>query len=197
MRRFFIWTCFAATFVALQFPFPASIVVAEETVVWSDNIKGWHIAVDRTTGDGCFMVTAYEGGTYLRGQILPSEQAFALMIGNTDWRSIESGKLYDLTATFGSRTPWKGEAHGFWIGESPFLSLQVPFESGQAAEFIDEFMRLSVVDIGYEGKSIATLKLSGTYAAMLEVMECQRQMFESIPEIDPFASSGNDKDPFD
>ena len=171
----------------------------DETVTWKQDVRGWYIGVDRTTDDGCFMVTSYDGGALLRAQFFPQDGDFGLMVGNADWRSIEGEKLYEVALKFGNRAPWTGNARGLWIGNIPFLVVDVPFEGDKANKFIDEFMRMTVVNFTYQGDSIARLKLTGTYVAMQETMDCQIQMFDAGTGGDPFRNkrnSGSGADPF-
>lgn len=167
-----------------------------ESVAWKDDVRGWMIRVDPTIGNGCFMLTEYDGGTYLRVQFNPSTDNLDFIIGDGDWRSVEKGKLYELSVQFGNRTPWAGDAEGFWFGDNtPALMMSVPFHDDRAKSFMEEFMRMSDVRVKYEGSEIAHLSLSGTYAAMQEAIACQIAMAEE--EDDPFATgSGKKEDPF-
>jgi hypothetical protein len=172
--------------------FSAGAGFAEESPIWKEDVRGWTIAVDTTIGNGCFMYSSYEGDTYLRIQLNPEIDALQFIIGDLDWRSIEPGKLYPMEVQFGSRSPWTGEGLGFWFGEgTPSLVLDVPFEGERANTFIDELMQMTSVIVGYEGRQIANLSLTGTYAAMNEVIACQVEMEASAPTSggDPFSSS--------
>ena len=83
--------CLAA---ALALSTAQPVRAENDTVTWKQDVRGWYIGVDRTTDDGCFMVTSYDGGALLRAQFFPQDGDFGLMVGNADWRSIEGEKLY-------------------------------------------------------------------------------------------------------
>lgn len=176
----------------------ASRVQADEVITWKRDVRGWDIAVDQTLGNSCFMVSYYQGNAAVRAQFNAENGNFEFMIGDTDWRSIEAGKFYDVSIQFGSQSPWTGEAKGLWMDEFPVLSLSVSFEDGKADRFIEEFMRTTSAVLRYQDQVIAHISLKGTYAAMLEVFECQRTMLDAASGgSDPFSGpSGPSMDPF-
>jgi hypothetical protein len=174
---------------------------AEEAVTWKDDVAGWYIGVDTSIANGCFMTASYEAGTFLRVQFNPALDNFQFMVGDPKWASIEEGKLYEIEVAFGSRSPWTGEAEGVRLGSLPALLLNVPFDEDRAATFISELQKMQNVAVAYQGTQIANLALSGTHAAMDEVIACQAAMGEageSQPAAtDPFAVSPPiDQDPF-
>ncbi|MCF1709135.1 hypothetical protein L0V05_09935 [Tabrizicola sp. J26] len=181
----------------------ASPALAEDgPITWKDDVGGWYIGVDTSIGNGCFMTAAYEAGTYLRVQFNPSADTFQFIIGDEAWNSIEQGKLYTVGIAFGNRDPWTGDAEGGRLGELPTLTVDVGFEKNKAATFIDEFRRMTSVAVTYENKEIARLTLSGTNAAMQEVINCQTEVNEAgaaapAQAEDPFNSGAStDSDPF-
>lgn len=186
--------------VALATALPA--LAEDKPITWKDDVAGWYIGVDTSIGNGCFMTAAYEAGTYLRVQFNPSSDNFQFIIGDEAWNSIEAGKLYNIGIAFGSRSPWTGDAEGGRLGELPTLTVDVGFEKDKAAAFIDEFRRMTSVAVTYESKEIARLTLSGTNAAMEEVINCQSAVNEagasaSTDGEDPFNSGKTtDSDPF-
>ena len=165
---------------------------SDDIVTWNDDVKGWYLGVDPSIGDGCFMYAAYEGGTFLRFQFNPQEDLVNFIVGNDNWQSLEEGKLYGLEVSFGSETPWTGDAEARFIGDTPSLSLDVPYSEDRAATFIEELRRTSVVDISYNGKSVDVLNLSGSFAAVTELVNCQSEMLNSSGGSDPFSGSGSD-----
>ncbi len=176
-------------------------LLADETVIWKNDVRGWDVMVDRTLENSCFIYSTFEESSFVRLQFNPVNDSVEFTVGNLNWISLESGKLYPMEVQFGSRTPWTGEGLGRWWGEDlPSLSLDVPFKDDRALEFLDEFMKMTGVRVSYENRIIANLSLRGTYAATEEMMRCQRKMFESSPApTDPFKSnsSSENADPFD
>ena len=176
----------------------ASHAQAQDTVTWEDDVRGWYIGVDKTIGNGCFMVADYDGGTILRVGFHPDDGDLNFFVGNDAWQSLENGKLYPLSVEFGNKGAWAGDAEGVRLGDTPMLRLDVSFEDDDANTFIEEFMRMTVVEIIYQDTELATLRLTGTYAAMQEAINCQETMFDQEqPGDDPFGSSAvPDNDPF-
>lgn len=178
----------------------AGAAVAQETALWKEDVAGWEILVDQSLDDGCFMITEYERGTLLRAQFNPAADTFQFVVGDPNWKSIEENKFYEIEVEFGSAGPWTGDAVGYDFGGINALILHIPFEDDRADLFIEEFMRYTVVDVRYEGSSIARLSLKGTYAAMEEVMACQAAMLDqpAPAQDDPFSgSSSRGSDPFE
>ena len=186
-------------FVAASISIAASIggATAQDSVIWSDDVSGWTVAVDRSLNDGCFAFTCFDGGTCLRLQLNAANEQVIFFVMNNNWQSLETGKLYDIEVKFGTLTPWTGRAsvHRFSDG-LPSLVLNVPFEEDRALNFVDEFMRMTGVQISYSGSVIANLSLRGTYAAMEEVFNCQRTMIEGGrgTRSDPFSSAPQSSD---
>jgi hypothetical protein len=184
--------------------FLPNTAVSEKSVTWKEDVGGWDILVDTSQNNSCFMIAEYEGGTTLRVGFDASNDSVQFVIGNPDWRSIEHGKLYDLSVQFGNRTPWTAEGEGFWWGDSsPSLRMSVAFDKERqfdAGDFLSEYMKMTFVVVKYSGREIARLKLTGTNVAMNEVMACQTALMESDANKsdDPFSSSGtgSTKDPF-
>ncbi len=171
---------------------------AQESATWEEDVRGWFIGVDTSVGNGCFMVTDYEDGTVLRVGFHPDDGDLNFFVGNEAWQSLEDGKLCPLSVEFGNKGAWNGDAEGVRLGDLPMLRLDVSFEGDDADTFIEEFMRMTVVDIRYQDNELAALKLTGTFAAMQETIDCQTAMFagEDVGS-DPFGSRVTpDNDPF-
>ena len=173
----------------------ASSVMAEEPTY--AKVSGWTIGIDRSLDSGCFMYTNYEGGTFLRLGFRPKESDLYLILGDTDWESIEYGKTYPIQLTLGKESPWTGDAEGFSFDppeDQGWLHLAIPGD--QAADFVNELMREHTITANYNDKEIAHLSLRGSYRAATKMMECQTKM--NADASDPFAGSktSSDKDPF-
>ena len=188
---------------ALLSAFLSPPAFSEPAVAWKDDVYGWQIYVDPSVENGCFMTTSYETGTILRIGMLPSESSFDFTIMNPNWKSIENNKMYPMSVVFGNRNPWTGEGVGYWWGDgSPSLVLKVPFGDNRKVltRFIDDLMVTTHVVVRYENKQIANLKLTGSYAAMMEVMACQAAMWDASPKqpTGPFSSNATPEndDPF-
>ncbi|WP_170755627.1 hypothetical protein [Ruegeria lacuscaerulensis] len=170
-----------------------SSVAAKDTTDWK-RVGNWDVAIDHTLGNGCFMVGSYEGGTHLRIGVDRRENSAYLMFGNEEWRSLEAGKEYPIEIHFGNRSSWDADARVLQFPDgSKVLSTYVD------AEFIETFMRQTSMSVHYRGRQIDSLKLPGTFAAFIEVMECQDEVDQYLNKngSDPFVGNvSSQTDPF-
>jgi len=170
---------------------------AQDTSQWK-KIGSWHIMIDETLGNACFMLGIYEGGTILRigfRQGKSTNSVPYMIVADKDWVSIEVGKDYGLKFKFDNEAPWNVPARGMSFNETKVLYFDIT-----DWEFIDELMRKHRVIIDYNGETIAILKLDGSFAALKETANCHARMADTRQrEGDPFSSSPNrtDDDPFD
>lgn len=170
--------------------FPAA---AQEVADWG-TIGGWKIKVDRTLGDGCFAMQVYERGTVVRIGFDVSKSRIYLFFGHDSWKSLEVGKLYPVRIVFDGGTKYDGEMRGTRLGTVVFLA-----HRQVSPDFVKDFMERSGMQIFYEGNQIANLSLRNTYAAVSEVMNCQRELGFASKKADPFSSGSSparSTDPF-
>lgn len=184
-----------------SFGAPLAANADDAVVTWKDDVKGWYLGVDRSIGGGCFMYGSYDGGTFLRFQFNPEGRNMELLVGNEKWASLEEGKLYEIAITFGKKEPWTGEATATIFADMPTLVMGIPFEDDRAYNFTEELRRTSGVKIAYQGRVIEGLELSGSFAAVAELLECQSAVMSMEDEggesDDPFSSSSQSgEDPF-
>ncbi|MGE3279642.1 MAG: hypothetical protein AB7H90_03720 [Alphaproteobacteria bacterium] len=157
----------------------------------------WDIRIDKTLNYGCFMFGVYEGGDVLRVGFNRKSSNGYLLIGNSAWKSIEPGKEYELEFQIDSKPKWRGNSKAIVVGDQGVKFLNVPFRD---ANFLTEFAVGQTLIVRYRNKAISTLRLTGTYAAMQELLQCQRSVEENRPAAssesrDPFASADS-PDPF-
>lgn len=162
-------------------------------------VSGWSIRVDTSMDNGCFAFAEYERGSILRVGVDNRDSSVYALFGNEDWRSIEYGKKYDVEIQFGNETKWNGKATGMSFDppqNQPYLWVAIVGEDA-VVNFISEFMAETSVELFYNGNSIDKLKLEGSYAAGLKVIECQKVMRSNNSNTkDPFAQPGSSSDPF-
>lgn len=164
--------------------------MAQDTVLWQENVAGWQVNVDRTIGNSCYISAAFDSGAVVRFQFNARQQNVQFIIGDLRWASLEAGETYDMEVTFGNRDPWSGEAVGHrWSDILPSLVLSVPTENQRAAHFIQEFAGTSGIRVAYDGREIANLSLKGADDAIAEMLACQRVMAASSEPADPFEAS--------
>ena len=177
MRKIFV----AAIAMALT---TSAAIASDDSVPWgSGEVAGWTIAVDTSLGGGCFIYAIFDGNTLVRIGFDPSSSDYYLILGDDDWKSIEAGKEYDLTLTLGRRTPWDAPADGISLGDGTALMV-----TSTDTNFLEEFSSQQNIKVEYNDDVIANLDLSGSAAAINEMINCQSA-------VDAAASSGGD-DPF-
>lgn len=164
-------------------------VRAEEAPLWK-SVRGWDVRVDTNLNNGCFMIGFFEGGTAFRLGIDRENKAFYMLIGNKNWSSIELGKEYTLEFQFDKKDRWTSEFTGIEMGDPSPIFL---YASGFKSEVIVEFMKQQGMNIFYRGNRIAGISLRGSYRAMMEVIDCQRE-FDS--QRFGGSNSGSRSDPF-
>lgn len=167
----------------------------KDVAKWSE-IGWWEILVDRSLDSGCFAWAEYDGGTILRIGFDPTTEMMYFMIANSDWKSVEIGKDYNLDIQFDDEDPWKAESTAIDMG---IAALHV--ETRQW-DFVDEFKRKHTLFVSYKDQNIATLSLKGSARAIDEVVRCQSAMMDTTGASlasDPFKSdskTATPKDPF-
>ena len=190
MQKVFI-TLIIVVFVAL----PAR---ANDSLSWKDDVGGWHIRIDPSMGNGCFMGTLFEGGTYFRVALdMTDDPGLWVFVHDSDWASLEVGKLYPVKIQFGRLEPWTGDAVG-WQSVNDDIYLALSIQEDRTSDFLEELQRMLGVTIQYEGNVIANLSLRGSYAAVDEMVNCQIAVrgWEDQND-DPFRGrSANQTDPF-
>ena len=173
--------------------------VQADTLKYS-TVGPWTIAVDPSSGNGCFVVANFKDGTGFRLGFDLRKSAgtpFYILLGNVKWRSIEYGKKYPIKMRFGNQPAWTGNASGFSFDppeNQTWLRLGVTRKTG--VEFITEYMREKFVAVDYNEKEILRLSLKDSFRAGLNLLECQKAT--NTEKQDPFkdASSSSKEDPF-
>jgi hypothetical protein len=171
------------------FALMGSAALADDTVPWGDgSVAGWDIAIDQTLGGGCYILAEFDGDTIVRIGFDPSNSDYYLMLADTDWQSIEADKDYDLTLTMGHRQPWEATATGVMMGDQPTLLVR-----STDTDFLDEFSSQQNIKVEYSGDQIANLNLTGSAAAIREMINCQDTVNQSAKGSgDPFKKTAAD-----
>lgn len=151
--------------------------VAQDTVVWKQNVEGWSVVIDRTIDDSCFIISGFDNDVFLRFQFNATQQNVQFIVANIHWDSLQNGQDYDMEVVFGDQDSWSGMAKGHrWNDILPSLVLSVPIEDQQASNFMKQFTAMNSVSISHEGAEIAQLALAGTEAAVASMLNCQASM---------------------
>lgn len=143
---------------------------AAEARLWKQ-VRGWDVRIDETLQNSCFATTSFDGGTLLRIGFDRQQDDAYIIVGDTDWASLESGELYPITMIFDKSRPWNGKATGIKVGDGSLVFLQLRFSD---TNFIREFMAKHAVNVLYNDESIAKLSLAGSSAAFAEVIRCHQ-----------------------
>jgi len=160
-----------------------------DSAKWSQ-VGPWHIFVDSTVGNGCFMVSSYGSGTVLRVGFNNRNNTAYLMVGNEAWKSLEAGKQYQISGQFDNGTAYNWTANGARLGDMTVLS--VPFGTPSPTEVMQTFGQRLNLKLYYRGNMLASMNLNGTAAAAAETINCNRQF---NTKADPFGN-GTRPDPF-
>ena len=113
------------------------------------------------------------------------------MVANTAWRSVEVGKEYRLTFQFDAESPWSG---GFTAVD--MNGLTVLLNTFKDAKFLQDFGVKQALSIYYNDKFVTKLPLSGSFAAMKSLLQCQEKvnaLTGTTPQnrsTDPFSGGG-------
>ncbi len=188
VRRISSWSALFSLLMA-----PDAWSESGETIRWG-KVGGWYIRVDRTVGDGCFAMQVFERGTVVRIGFDVASRTIYLVFGHDDWKSLEEGKLYPVVVRFDSGQEYKGEMKGQRLAKTVFL-----VHHNLNGDFLKDFMQRNAMEVFYRGDSIANVSLKNTYAAVGEVINCQREIGAAgSGSPDPFAGApaGGGRDPF-
>jgi hypothetical protein len=178
---------------------PSASSLADDTKapVWK-TVGEWEIRIDSTLGNGCFMTASYVHGDALRLGFNRKDRYGYMMFGNSDWKSLTPENSYPLVIQFGSNTPWNATARVVMMSEdAPFLAFTF-----SSPNLLQEFADSDGIRITYQGKQVSNLALTGSKAAVAELVNCQDYVDKNFPTSssgDPFANSGrtdSSSDPF-
>ena len=169
--------------------------IAQDAAKWGQ-VGGWAIRVDRSVGNGCFALQVYDNGTIIRLGFNMDRKAIYLMLGNQAWNSLEVGKRYRMSFVFDGVDRYNGELVATALANGTVLL----DHDNVSADFTKAFMERNTVQIYYQGSRIGNFSLSNTYAAITEVVNCQRELAGSggggQSVSDPFQRGGTRSDPF-
>jgi hypothetical protein len=173
--------------------FTAPVLAEPNTPSWG-RVVGWDIRVDPTLGNGCFAAQNYQRGSVVRIGVNPNDTTVYFLFGNEAWTSLQVGRTYAITFVFDGVATYTGEMTGYSISGSTFL-----VHNNVSSRFVNEFMQRNAIEIFYRDERIANLSLRNTYAAVTEVVNCQRALIaagKSNLSASGRSSSSSGNDPF-
>lgn len=177
--RLMPWTALLALVIGIAATKPTEGQLA--STLWK-KVGGWEITYSTLANvSSCIATTFYDGGTTVI--LFPGENALILTVMHERWKSVEEGRSYPVSVSFDGR-PSSGVAFGRNYDQVRGIDLHL------TAKGASYFMTASNMSLTYKGESVARLNLSGTYAATLELKNCQDA---KKPGTWPYYSDG---DPF-
>jgi len=137
----------------------------------------------------------FERGTIVRIGFDVTAQTIYLIFAHDDWKSIEVGKIYPVRIIFDGVSTYNGEMKGQSVGNKITL-----VHRNLSTDFVKDFMQRNGMQVFYRGDQIANLSLKNTFAAVGEVVNCQREVGgkPGTSNRDPFVSTPppQNRDPF-
>lgn len=189
--------------VMIPFLIMPTIVLSE--VIAYKEFKGWEIDVYTDKNDqpySCRGYMPYEGGMKFAIGFSSGgddEPGLSIRFWNSNWRSIEEDKEYEITFDFPRRDPWTLTGHGMAIPEDDFFGVRMFYNiDDDAVSFIQDFRKTTGMKIYVEDNQIGHFSLKGTMGMMNLVTECYQKKVKRR-NTDPFQSSSSRgaDDPFD
>ena len=183
----------ACTAVVAFAAITAPALAEPNTPSWG-RVEGWDIRVDPTLGNGCFAAQKYQRGSVVRIGVNPNNTTVYFLFGNEAWTSLQVGRKYAITFVFDGVATYTGEMTGYSISGSTFLA-----HNNVSSKFVNEFMQRNDIEIFYRDERIANLSLRNTYAAVTEVVNCQRALVaagRSTLSTPTQSNSSHTNDPF-
>jgi hypothetical protein len=158
--------------------------LSEDVVEWSHS-GTWRVAIDQSLGNGCFMIASYMQGEIFRIGVSNTHKNGYVMLANPAWSSLEVGKQYKLSFQFDGEPPWTGNFTAVQIGNA--VALTNFFDKGT---FLQDIGVKQALSVWFNGKFVTRMPLTGTYAAVQSLVQCQ----ERVNQIT--AGSARPADPF-
>jgi len=135
-----------------------------------DRVAGWSIGFSRSLG-GCLAAASYEDGTTIWFGFGGVRDTSYLAFTNIKWRSIEVGQSYEVTLRARGLRNWHGLFVGFERDETKGL-----FAASLKDRFVSDLSEAQGLEIGFRGKSIASLSLVGSTDALHSLIDCQKNL---------------------
>jgi hypothetical protein len=143
------------------------------------------------------MIGSYVKGEVFRIGISNTHKNGYVMLANPAWSSLEVGKQYKLSFQFDGESPWTGSFTAIQIGD--VVALTNSFDKGT---FLQDIGVKQALTVWFNGKFVTRLPLTGTYAAVQSLIQCQEKVNQltagSAKPADPFSGDNVKRatDPF-
>lgn len=180
---------FLCLVLALLAAVPRISFADDETVLWKE-VGGWSVAVDKSLGNACFVMTSFEDGTVFRVgfNFIEKDNPFYILMANANWKSLEEGKQYPIEFYL-DRSKWTADASAVDLDGTKALWINFK-DTG----LIGEFARKLSFRVDFNGKRIVALSLKNSVKATDEMLVCQKAVNAAVAQQPAQPQS---KDPFE
>lgn len=180
--------------VALALATWATIAKADDVMPLWQTVGLWEVRIDTRLKNSCFIISSWTDGTYLRIGFDKRNGSGYIIVGNSDWRSLVPGADYEMEAKFGNMPVWRFPAQAVSSGNSNLVWLGARFSDSNV---LAQFASQPYVSFAYQGRTVISLNLPGSAAAVNAMVNCQDIMNAAA---DPFRTqptpSTPSRDPF-
>lgn len=163
---------------------------AQEAKAYGEE-AGWYIYSNQS---GCYMVTHYEKDVVL--SVFSNGTTNAnFWVQSPAWQSLEDGAKNRIQVEFDDMGEWNIDARTRSDHDGPGLSWNGNIDSDEDGNtFFGEFMAANRMSIRYGDRSVANLRLNGSYKASMKLAAC---VIDNKNLADPFAGRDGRRDPAD
>jgi S1-C subfamily serine protease len=134
-------------------------------------VEGWRIGYSKALA-GCFAAATFTDKTTV-WLGYGAKLQFYLAFTNTGWRSIETGKTYQILVNAQGYGRWNGKFLGFARGDERGVII-----ANLKEKFLLDLARAGGMTVNADQKRIAQLSLAGSRSAIAEILTCQRARVE-------------------
>ena len=128
---------------------------------------------------GCIAYTSLPQGTVVSVMAGREQEKLLFLIQNKQWSSLRDGSRYELAVQLDGQNQWQFEAVAKTEldADGPGLMFEVSPADQNGAKFISAFAGATGMNVGENGRALASLRLSGGGSAMTELAQCMSQMW--------------------
>lgn len=152
--------------LAAGFAMISAAAAAQDLVPYSE-AGGWDVSVDPTLGNGCLMSSEFEDGSAVRIGFDRTAGNGYVTAANEAWGDVVDGTEYPITF-FLDEEKYDGNAKGIHLDGLP--GVMVTFDN---VDFLTDLAQRNVMLLQSNGEDVMSIDLSGTDAAVVEIIACQ------------------------
>lgn len=128
---------------------------------------------------GCIAHTSLPHGTVVSVLAGAGQESLLFLIQNRNWSSLRDGSRHELAVQLDGRQQWKftAVARTELDSDGPGLLFEVPPGEQDGAKFLAAFAGASGMNVGQDGRALASLPLNGGGSAMAGLAQCMSRMW--------------------